>query len=325
MRSLSRPKKWALFCLGGVAVAGIVGWRVSAQPPREALASFLALVKNVWTIPFFSVGSAEITLAAVVQCFILLIVLWLVTRFASGLMRTTILDRTQLDDGVKFSIQRVATYGLFALGTLMVLPIAGLDLTGLAVFGGALGIGIGLGFQTIVKNFAAGLVLLFEHPIKVGDRVQLGDLEGDIVNIGPRGTWVRTNDNVVMIVPNSEFVDGPVTNWTVNDRTIRLKLPVRVLMVKVAKAHEDVLHQREPDVRFLGFGDSSLDFELHIWTSAQLTTPRKIASDIYFALFAAFRREGIEIPFPQRDVHVRSDVSMLHREPPPPRDVDGVA
>ena len=297
---------------------------------------FLALVQNLWATPFFSVGSISLTLGAIVQAALLLVVLWFLTKYASRLVRTTVLDRTQLDDGLKFSIQRVATYGFFALGTLMVLPILGLDLSGLAVFGGALGIGIGLGFQTIVKNFAAGLVLLFEHPIKVGDRVQLGDLEGDIVNIGSRGTWVRTNDNIVMIVPNSEFVDGAVTNWTANDREIRLKLPfgvsygsdprhVRLVSLRVARAHDDVLQNPEPDVRFLGFGDSSLDFELHIWTSAQLTTPRKIASDIYFALFAAFKREGIEIPFPQRDVHVRSDVSMLRREPPPPQDVDHFA
>ena len=199
----------------------------------------------------------------------------------------------------------------------MGLHFIGLDLTSFALFTGAVGIGIGLGFQNIAKNFASGIVLLIESSVKVGDRIEIEGLQGDIVYIGSRGTWVRTNENVVIIVPNTEFIEGRVTNWTANDRNVRINIPlgvsyesdpirVREVLLEVAKDHPDVLEDPDPDVIFTSFGESSLDFELRIWTSKQVTTPRIITSDIYFKVFAAFKREGIEIPFPQRDLHLRS-------------------
>ena len=199
----------------------------------------------------------------------------------------------------------------------MGLHFIGLDLTSFALFTGAVGIGIGLGFQNIAKNFASGIVLLIESSVKVGDRIEIEGLQGDIVYIGSRGTWVRTNENVVIIVPNTEFIEGRVTNWTANDRNVRINIPlgvsyesdperVRQVLLEVARDHPDVLLDPAPDVIFTSFGESSLDFELRIWTSKQVTTPRIITSDIYFNVFAAFKREGIEIPFPQRDLHLRS-------------------
>jgi small-conductance mechanosensitive channel len=174
-----------------------------------------------------------------------------------------------------------------------------------------------LGLQAIVSNFVAGLILLLEQPIKLGDRIEVGDTYGDVVRLRGRSTWIRTNENVVIIVPNSEFINGRVTNWTANDRQVRISLalgvsynsdPVRVreVLLMVAGNHTDILADPAPEVVFTEFGDSSLNFELRVWTIQQVQTPTRLKSDLYFAIFEAFRKEGIEIPFPQRDLHVRS-------------------
>ena len=283
-------------------------------------------LQDFWNHPYLTLGSFGLTLAFLVKATIFLCLLWLFTRVASTVLRTQILDKTALGEGRKFSLQRLASYTLFGVGALTGLNALGIDLSSFAVFSGALGIGLGLGFQTIAKNFASGLILLVEQPVKVGDRVQVDDLRGDIVHIESRATWIRTNDNVVMIVPNSEFIERRVTNWTANDRNVRINVPlgvsygsdpeiVRSVLLRVGEKHPDVLADPAPDVIFTGFGDSSLDFELRVWTQRQVTTPKIISSDMYFALFAALKKEGIEIPFPQRDLHLRSVAPKVLGQP----------
>jgi small-conductance mechanosensitive channel len=198
----------------------------------------------------------------------------------------------------------------------------GLNLNSLVVVGGALGIGVGLGLQAIVSNFVAGLILLLEQPIKLGDRIEVGNTYGDVVRLRARSTWIRTNDNVVVIVPNSEFINQSVTNWTATDRQVRISLPlgtsydsdpkkVREVILKVASTHADVLPDPPPEVIFTDFGDSSLNFQLRVWTIQQVQSPARLKSDLYFAIFEAFRIEKIEIPFPQRDLHLRSVAEPL--------------
>ena len=304
--------------LVGAAVAAIAAALRLSEPAAGAqLLAWVDGLQDLWSRLFSRFDNFGPTAALLVKASVFLATLWFVTRMLSRAFRAELLDKTALDEGLKFSLQRIVSYSFFTLGALAGLHMFGVDLSSIAVFSGALGIGLGLGFQTIAKNFASGLILLVEQPIKVGDRVQVEDLLGDIVHIGARGTWVRTNENVVMIVPNSEFIEGRVTNWTANDRNVRINVPfgvsyesdperVRSVVLHVAQEHADVLDDPPCDVIFIGFGDSSLDFELRIWTSRQVTTPKIIASDIYFKLFAAFTEEGIEIPYPQRDVHLRS-------------------
>jgi small-conductance mechanosensitive channel len=161
------------------------------------------------------------------------------------------------------------------------------------------------------------LIILLERPIKVGDRIAIENLAGDVVRIAGRSTWIQTNDNVIIIVPNSEFISSRVTNLTANERTVRFGLKVgvsyasdpeevRAVLVQTAKSHPDVLQDPPPDVVFTGFGDSSLDFELRVWTTKRLQTPQVLRSDLYFSIFRVFRERRIEIPFPQRDLHLRS-------------------
>ncbi len=315
LRRRSLGTKGIVILIGAAAIAAV--WRLSGPTAGAQLVSLVHRLQNLWTGLFSRFDSFGPTAVLLTKAASSLAALWFVTGVMSRAFRTKILDKTALDEGRKFSLQRIVSYSFFTLGALTGLNMFGLDLSSINVFSGALGIGLGLGFQTIAKNFASGLILLVEHPIKVGDRVQIEDLLGDIVHIGLRGTWVRTNENVVMIVPNSEFIEGRVTNWTANDRSVRINVPfgvsygsdpehVRTVVLRVAQEHPDVLDDPPWDVIFIAFGDSSLDFELRIWTSRQVTTPKIIASDIYFKLFAAFKKEGIEIPYPQRDLHLRS-------------------
>ncbi len=284
---------------------------------RARFPTLAELLRTVLTVPFFRLGELELTALLLVKSLVLLGVIHYGTRATTKFVRRRVLDNTALEEGRKYAIQRVVGYVVFTVGSLAALQTLGLNLSSLTVFGGALGIGLGFGFQSITKNFAAGLVLLINEPIKAGDRVDVNGIQGNVIFIGARGTWVCTNDNVVMIIPNSDLVDGMVTNLTANDRTVRIRAPfgvsygsdpehVRGVVEKAVRDHPDLEASPPPNVIFLGFGDSSLDFELRIWTRKRVATPRVMRSELYFRVFAAFKREGIEIPFPQRDLHVRS-------------------
>ncbi len=211
------------------------------------------------------------------------------------------------------------------IGVLVILGTAGIDLTTLNVLAGAVGIGVGFGLQTITNNFISGLIILFERPVKVGDRIQVGDVTGDVVRIGARATTIRTNDNIEIIVPNADFISSQVINWSHSDREVRLHIPVGVsyssnpeevrdILLEVAASHHGVLTHPPPDVVFMEFGDSSLNFDLRVWTSDYITKPKILRSDLNFAIRKEFRSRGVEIPFPQRDIHVRSGGLVLHKE-----------
>jgi small-conductance mechanosensitive channel len=274
-------------------------------------------VAKIWSKPYFHIGETPVTFALALKACLYLLILVLISRLGRRFIRSEILVRTDLDPGQRYSIEKTAGYFIVALGLLVGLSTAGLNLSSLAFLGGAAGIVIGFGMQNIAHNFVSGLILLVERPIKVGDRIEVGNLNGDVIQIGARSTWIRTNDNVMIIVPNAEFIANRVTNWTANDRQVRFSMAVgvsygsnpeqvREILLGVAVAHPDVLTDPKPEVLFVAFGDSSLNFELRIWTSNQVQTPKRLTSDLYFTIFRRFREEGIEIPFPQRDLHLRS-------------------
>lgn len=274
-------------------------------------------LQQILTRPILHLGSLPVTLIFLAKTVLFLVLLGIVAGLTRRLLQNRLLSRTFLDAGQRFAYSRIASYVIYLIGLIVGLQTAGVNLNSLLVVGGAVGIGVGLGLQTLANNFVSGLVLLFERPIKLGDRVEVGGVLGDVVRMAGRSTWVRTNENVVIIVPNSEFVSSRVTNWTANDRRVRFSLAVGVsygshpskvrdILLATARNHADVLEDPSPDVLFLGFGDSSLNFELRVWTVRQVQTPKSLASDLYFAIFDDFRKEGIEIPFPQRDLHLKS-------------------
>jgi small-conductance mechanosensitive channel len=319
LRSLDTVKKQlrlAILVASGCALVGGIWFLVtsSAYPWVERLT---LEVFRVFSRSYLHLGGLQITPILVIKLIVFLLVLGIVARRARVFLEDKLLVHTSMDLGQRDALARLTTYLIFAFGLIIGLESLGVNLSSLLVLGGAVGIGVGLGLQNIANNFVSGLILLIERPIKLGDRVEVGSTNGDVLRIAARSTWVRTNDNVVIIIPNSEFVSNRVTNWTANDRQVRFRVPVgvsygsdpeevRVVLTQVALAHPDVLRNPPPEVRFMEFGDSSLNFELRVWTVNQVQTPNILTSDLNFAIFRAFRQRGIEVPFPQRDVHVKS-------------------
>lgn len=228
-----------------------------------------------------------------------------------------VLQRTRLQASLQFALARISGYAFIALGFYVSLQLVGVNLTSLAVVAGAVGVGLGFGLQNIVHNFVSGLIILAERPIAIGDRIEIGGVAGQVQEIRLRSTTVITNDNIAYIVPNSDLITNTVINWSHGDLRVRIRLPVGVaygtdprklekLLLEVAKAHPKVLQEPGPSVFFLGFGDSSLNFELGVWTSEMTFQPRRFRSELYFAMEEKLRANQIEIPFPQRDLHLRS-------------------
>ena len=266
---------------------------------------------------FFKVGPLAVTPLFLLKAAIFLFLLVSAAHLVQKLLLSRLLKHLHISDAQKFALGRFTTYLLFLGGLFVGMQSLGVNLNSLVVFGGAVGVGVGLGLQNVVSNFVAGLILLVEQPIRLGDRVETNKVTGDVVRIAARSTWIRTNDNYIMIVPNNEFINNSVTNWTANDPNIRVHLPVgvgyssdpekvREVLLAAAKANKDVLEEPKSDVIFTDYGDNSINFELRVWTASKAHVPAVLKSDLYFALFKVFREQGIELPFPQRDLHIRS-------------------
>ncbi|MEO8204359.1 MAG: mechanosensitive ion channel domain-containing protein, partial [Betaproteobacteria bacterium] len=275
------------------------------------------LAKRVLTAPLFSLGGSQLTLALLSYLIATVILLFYLSGRLQSWMSGSALARTSLDIGARLAIASVTRYAILVLGMLIILQTAGINLTTLNVLAGAVGVGIGFGLQTIVGNFVCGLIIMFERPIKIGDRVVVDTVDGVVSEIGVRSTKVLSNDNITIIVPNTKFITENVINWQYNDPTVRFRIPVGVaygtdvrlvekVLLEVATAASDVLADPEPAVRFMGFGDNSLDFELRAWSSSLVHRKGKLMSDLNFEIYAKFNEHKIEFPFPQRDLHVRS-------------------
>jgi small-conductance mechanosensitive channel len=307
-----------IMILLGVAIVAILGIGFLAY--EEILPLFGNLRTDIIKIlnrPYLTIGGLNITPVFLIKTFVFLTLLRMFSGMIRRFMEDRVLVRTSLNAGQQYAFAQITAYLVFLFGLLIGLQWAGVNMSSLVIVGGALGIGIGFGLQNIANNFVSGIVLLMERPIQVGDRVEVGNTNGDVVRIAARSTWIRTNDNVVMIIPNSEFINSHVTNWTANDRQVRFPVPlgvsyksdpevVRDLLMEIADKHPDVLKVPPPEVLFTGFGDSSLNFVLNVWTVTRVQYPRFLASELYFMMFKAFKEHGIEIPFPQRDLHVKS-------------------
>src|ERR1700747_1619161 len=257
---------------------------------------------------------------SLVQIFLLVALLIAVFWFSSGAKRflfNRLLAQSGLDRSLQYAIAQVVSNIVLVVGIVIVLENTGIHLAALAVFAGAVGVGLGFGLQNIASNFISGLVILAERPITIGDRVEVAGITGQVEHIRARSTVIRTNDNIRMIVPNTKFIDSPVTNWTYGDRRVRFRIPVGVAygsdVIKVresllAVAHENphTLKEPEPNVFLEQFGENSIDFKLVVWSSEMSARPSRYRSDLNFAIAEKFREIGIEFPFPQRDLHIRT-------------------
>jgi small-conductance mechanosensitive channel len=230
-----------------------------------------------------------------------------------------------MEVGARQATGSILRYSILAVGLAIIFQTAGIDLTALNVLAGAVGLGIGFGLQTIVNNFICGIVILFERPIKVGDRIVVGEVEGDVVHIGGRSTTVVSNDNISIIVPNSKFITENVVNWSHNDRRVRFRIPVSVaygtnvnlverVLLEVAAANPDVLENPPPAVRLLEFGDSGLGFELRAWSTTLIHKRGLLTSSLNIAIYRIFKEHNIEIPYPRRNVQILQNSARSSKE-----------
>lgn len=288
------------------------------------LTDALARVQALMQYTLFTAGQTRVTLWSVTY---VLVLVWLLFWFTQRVQHWVIdgpLLRQRLDINRRQVAGTLTRYAMLMVGLLVIVQTAGIDLTTFNVLAGAVGIGIGFGLQNIISNFVAGLIIMFERPIKIGDRVVVGQTEGNVVAIGARSTTVLDNDNVTVIVPNSRFITDEVINWNHNDNKVRFRIPVAVaygsdarlvarLLLEVAQADADVLQDPEPAVRFLAFGDDGIELELRAWSSNLLDRKGRLISQLNFAIYERFNAEGIEFPFPQRDLHLKSGVLNIRR------------
>ena len=269
-----------------------------------------------WNAPLPAIKLSLIQIFLLVA--LLIAVFWVSSRTKRFLFNR-LLAQSGLDRSLQYAIAQVASNIVLVVGIVIVLENTGIHLAALAVFAGAVGVGVGFGLQNIASNFISGLVILAERPITIGDRVEVAGIVGQVEHIRARSTVIRTNDNIMMIVPNTKFIDSPVTNWTYGDRRVRFRIPVgvaygsnvnKVQDALLAVAHENphTLKEPGPSVFLDRFGDSSIDFKLMVWSSEMSAQPSRYRSDLNFAIAKKFRETGIEFPFPQRDVHIRDGV-----------------
>jgi len=279
--------------------------------------AFFSRLLDYLNIPLFVLGKAQFTLWSIVYIIILLTLLF----YLSAKMRSWIVrglrTKKNIDVGISEATGSIIRYVVISIGFLMILQSAGVDLSAITVLAGALGIGVGFGLQNITSNFVSGIIILFERPIKVGDRIEVNNILGDVINISPRATTIVTNDNISIIVPNSEFISSTVINWSHTDRMVRYSIPigvsygsdpeiVREILLEAAEEHTGVLKRPEPQVLLDEFADSALIFKLRIWTNTFTERPLILRSELNYMIFKKLQERGVEIPFPQRDVHIRS-------------------
>ena len=273
---------------------------------------------TVWTTTSVTPTGEQIvpvTLWGLMRALLTLVLTWVAARNVPGVLEITLLQRLRLDTGTRYAVVTVCRYVIIAAGVTAAFDQLGVPWSRLQWIVAALGVGLGFGLQEIVANFVSGLIILFERPVRIGDTVTVGGLSGTVSRIQIRATTITDWDNKEILVPNKSFITDQVVNWTLSSSITRVLLKVGVaygtdtdraakVILDAAKSSSLVLEQPAPSVFFLGFGDSSLDFELRVFVS-ELSRRMPVMHALHSSINRAFAKEGIEIPFPQRDVHVR--------------------
>jgi small-conductance mechanosensitive channel len=261
-------------------------------------------------------GSISISIGDIGAFVLTVLGAYLLSSFIRFVLEEDIYPRTGIATGRSYAFSSLLNYTIIAAGFVLAIGFLGVDMTKMTVLAGAFGVGIGFGLQSVVNNFVSGLILLFERPMQVGDSVQVGNLQGRVRQIGIRASIVRTWQGAEIIVPNANLITQEVTNWTLTDELRRLDLTVGVnygaaprkvieLLERVANAHPDVLEQPAPRCLFMGYGDSSINFELGVWT--EYSKSLEVRSDLCIAIYDAIYAAGMSFPFPQREVRLLSD------------------
>ncbi|MGV6807068.1 MAG: mechanosensitive ion channel family protein [bacterium] len=295
----------------------------------DNVAQFFTSLDEILAHEIFAAGNFRITWLALFATVITILVAVIISRLIrNGLARFSG-ENHSMDEATAYNLSRIAHYVLLTLALLISLTYFGIDLSNLAIVAGALGVGIGFGLQSIANNFISGIIMLFERNMNVGDVVQLpSGVSGVVKEINVRSTLIRTFDNLDILVPNSEFTSNQVTNWTLHEREFRIRVPFGVAYGTdkelVKKAAIEAASRvpltisppgREPLVWLVGFGDSSLDFQLVVWVNPRTNKqPGGLIPQYLWEIETSLVEHGIEIPFPQRDLHIRSGLPQAETD-----------
>ncbi|HKP85989.1 MAG TPA: mechanosensitive ion channel domain-containing protein [Blastocatellia bacterium] len=288
------------------------------EQPTSATAIIKRIIE-VLNTPFIGQPGQQYSVS-IMSLFLLIVVIVaavFVSRYMQRFLEKRVLPRFHhVDAGLRYTLLRIIHYLIMILATLWAVKVGfSVDLTGVAVILGFLSVGVGFGLQYIASDLASGFILLFERPLRVGDRLKMGDIEGRVDSIRLRSTTLTTNDDVTVVVPNSELVRGKVVNWSYCER-VRIRIPagaaygsdvreVTAALIEAGRNVDHVLKDPPPKVYLKGFGESAIDFELLVWIDRP-HDHQQIRSDINYGIERIFGERGIEIPFPQRDLRLRS-------------------
>ncbi len=287
----------------------------------EALKEFYSSLKDFLHYPIFNLGKSEVTASAILYLLITITLLFFLSGKLKKLLQNKILAKYNVELGVRQAISTMLRYVVVVMGLVIIFQTAGIDLSFITILAGALGVGIGFGLQNITNNFVSGIVILLERPIKVGDRIEVDTpagekLNGDVINISARATTILTNDNIAIIVPNSNLITSAVINWSYNDRKVRFNFVVPVhyredpevvkkILLEVAAENDGVLKNPIPDVLLDQFAESSTNYILRVWTTSYIQKPGVLRSQLYYSVAKKFKESGITIPYHQIDLYVK--------------------
>ncbi|NEP00158.1 MAG: mechanosensitive ion channel [Symploca sp. SIO2E9] len=315
--STTRPRQqfWFLgLSLLLLGMWGAVGFYLSELFPLTRIWRYK--LTGSFTKRIFELGSKSYSILDFLFLLVLSAGVWVLIRGFTQVLKSRLLQLTGVDRGIQDTVALLVQYALTFLALLILLTIWGVDVSSLAILASLLGVGIGFGLQNIANNFISGLIITFERPIQVGDFIQVGDLLGNVERIGTRSTEISTLDQVKIIVPNSRFLESEVVNWSHGNPVSRMRVPVgvaygsnikqvRQALLEAAKSHPDVLHHPSPQVWLQEFGDNSINFDLLVWI-CEPPKQFKLKSDLNYRIQASLKKHGLEIPFPQRDLHLKS-------------------
>nr|MBP8790547.1 mechanosensitive ion channel [Breznakibacter sp.] len=263
-----------------------------------------------------SLGVIKFKMGSVLLFFSIIYISVLVSGMIRSILEDDVLNNVSLAKGVPRMISVVIRFSLISLGVLLAVSAVGMPLSQLTILFSAFSVGIGFGLQNIVNNFVSGVILLFERPIQIGDAVEIGNLVGTIKSMGIRSSKVRTYDGAEVIVPNANLISNELINWTLSDKRRRIEIisgvaygsdvyQTQKILLEILQSHPDILKNPQPMVLFNELGESSLDFRLLFWTD-DFDNWIIIKSEVTFKIYDALTAAGIEIPFPQRDLHIRT-------------------
>ncbi|MEW6415355.1 MAG: mechanosensitive ion channel domain-containing protein [Pseudomonadota bacterium] len=286
------------------------------------LLGWLPIVLEALDAMAVEIGSTRISLLATLKLLLALALLWLLATWLGRVIEQRISQAAFVNPGMQVALVKLSKFTLMVLAFLLALNAVGIDLTALAVFGGALGVGLGFGLQRIASNFISGFIVLFDRSIRPGDVISVDQSFGWVQALHARYVVIKDRDGVERLIPNEMLITNPVINWSYSDRNVRLKIPVAIsydndpeqamaLLLQAARANERVLAEPAPAARLMAFGDSGIELELRVWLGDPEAGLAAVRSDINRAIWRLFKEAGIVIPYPQRDLHIRSGLEGL--------------